>query len=164
MREAHSEEYGLSFSLLLLSCFIILYSALYFAYGNKPSFQILQLFYYSFCLFMLVLAITYTTRAVTVFFKDLLQIINILLQVGMWGTPILWSITQIPEKAKFLEPLFRFNPIYYVIEGYRSSLFEGTWVHERWLDTLIFWGIVAVLFAIGAYVFKKLRPLFADVL
>ena len=144
--------------------FIFVLLVMYFAYGNKPSFQILQLFYYSFCLFMLVLAITYTTSAVTVFFKDLLQIINILLQVGMWGTPILWNITQIPKKAIFLEPLFRFNPIYYIIEGYRSSLFEGTWIHERWLDTLVFWGIVALLFAIGAYVFKKLRPLFADVL
>ena len=141
--------------------FAIVLVVMYFAYSFKPSFQILQLIYYSFCLFMLVLAITYTTSAVTVFFKDLLQIINILLQVGMWGTPILWNITIIPEKIRFL---FRFNPIYYIIEGYRSSLFEGTWVHERWLDTLVFWGIVVVLFGIGAYVFKKLRPLFADVL
>lgn len=144
--------------------FIFVLLVMYFAYGFKPSFQLIQLLYYSFCLFMLVLAITYTTSAVTVFFKDLLQIINILLQVGMWGTPILWHISAIPEKVKFLEPIFRFNPIYYIIEGYRSSLFEGTWVHERWLDTLVFWGIVALLFCIGAYVFKKLRPLFADVL
>ena len=141
--------------------FIFVLLVMYFAYGFKPSFQILQLFYYSFCLFMLVLAITYTTSAVTVFFKDLLQIINILLQIGMWGTPILWEITVVPERFR---PFFRFNPIFYVIEGYRSSLFEGTWVHERWLDTLVFWGIVLVLFGIGAYVFKKLRPLFADVL
>ncbi len=144
--------------------FIFVLLVMYFAYGFKPSFQLIQLLYYSFCLFMLVLAITYTTSAVTVFFKDLLQIINILLQVGMWGTPILWHISSIPEKVKFLEPIFRFNPIYYIIEGYRSSLFEGTWVHERWLDTLVFWGVVAILFALGAYVFKKLRPLFADVL
>ena len=144
--------------------FICVLLAMYFLYGFKPSVQIIELLYYSFCLFMMALAITYITSAVTVFFKDLLQIINILLMFGMWGTPILWHISQLPAKAQQLEPLFRFNPVNYVIEGYRSALFEGTWVHERWLDTLVFWGIVAVLFAIGAYVFKKLRPLFADVL
>ena len=141
--------------------FVCVLLVMYFAYRFKPSIQLIQLVYYSGCLFMLVLAITYTTSAVTVFFKDLLQIINILLQVGMWGTPILWQLDKVPEK---LQPFFRFNPIYYIIEGYRSTLFEGTWIHERWLDTLVFWGIVALLFLIGAYVFKKLRPLFADVL
>ena len=141
--------------------FIFVLLVMYFGYHFKPSFQIVQLLYYSFCMFMFVLAITYTTSAVTVFFKDLLQIINILLQVGMWGTPILWQLSVIPER---FQPIFRFNPINYIIEGYRSSLFDGTWVHERWLDTLVFWGITAILFGIGAYVFKKLRPLFADVL
>lgn len=134
---------------------------MYFCYGFKPSFQLIQLVYYSFCMFMLVLAITYTTSAVVVFFKDLLQIINILLQVGMWGTPILWKLSAIPEKY---HAFFKYNPIYYVIEGYRTTLFEGTWVHQRGLETLVFWGIVALLFLIGAYVFKKLRPLFSDVL
>lgn len=134
---------------------------MYFIYGFRPSFQLMQIVYYSFCTFMLVLAITYTTSAVTVFFKDLLQIINIFLLVGMWGTPILWSINAIPERFRWI---FKINPIYYIIEGYRTTLFGGTWVHERWIETLIFWGIVAILFGIGAYVFKKLRPLFADVL
>jgi len=141
--------------------FVFVLLIMYFSYGFKPSFQLIQLLYYSLCLFMLVLAITYTTSAVTVFFKDLLQLINILLQVGMWGTPILWHLQDIPKKY---QPIFRFNPVYYIIEGYRSTLFEGTRIHERWLDTLIFWGIVIILFGIGFYVFKKLRPLFADVL
>ncbi|MBR4412527.1 MAG: ABC transporter permease [Lachnospiraceae bacterium] len=144
--------------------FIFVLLVMYFLYRFKPCFQIIELLYYSFCLFMIALAITYITSAVTVFFKDLLQIINIFLMVGMWGTPILWHIGMVEEKMPALVPFFRFNPINYIIEGYRSALFEGTWVHERWLDTIVFWGIVAVLFAIGAYVFKKLRPLFADVL
>ena len=92
---------------------------------------------------------------VTVFFKDLLQIINIALQIGMWGTPILWRLDDISEKYHTLKMIFRFNPIYYVIEGYRLSLFEGTWVHERWVETLVFWGIVAVLFLVGSYIFFK---------
>lgn len=141
--------------------FAVILLVMYFAYGFKPKFQIFELIYYSFCMFMLVLAITYATSAITVFFKDLLQLINIFIQVGMWGTPIMWSLNVIPEKWQWP---FKYNPINYVIDGYRTALFDGTWVHERGIETLVFWGIVSVLFGIGIYVFKKLRPLFADVL
>ena len=60
------------------------------AYGYYPSIYTLQIFYYSFCELVLVLAISYVTCAVVVFFKDLQQIINIALQIGMWATPILY--------------------------------------------------------------------------
>lgn len=59
------------------------------AYGYYPSIYTLQIFYYSFCEFLLVLAISYATCAIVVFFKDLQQIISIGLQIGMWATPIL---------------------------------------------------------------------------
>ena len=52
-------------------------------YGFYPSVYTLQLFYYSACLFLFVLAVCYTTCAVVVFFRDLSQIISIGLQVGM---------------------------------------------------------------------------------
>ena len=61
-------------------------------YGYYPNVYTLQVIYYSFCLFVLVLAASYCTCAIVVFFRDLGQIISIGLQVGMWATPILWNI------------------------------------------------------------------------
>lgn len=69
-------------------------------YGYYPSVYTLQIFYYSFCEFMLVLAISYVTCAVVVFFRDLQQIINIALQIGMWATPILWDISVLTDQMK----------------------------------------------------------------
>ena len=66
-------------------------------YGCYPTIYTIQILYYSFCLFVLVLGLSYTTCAVVVFFRDLTQIINIVLQVGMWATPILWNITMISD-------------------------------------------------------------------
>ena len=43
---------------------------LYVCYGYTPDLYLLQLPYFSFCLFMLVLALSYTTCAVAVFFRD----------------------------------------------------------------------------------------------
>ncbi len=78
------------FTHLFFVCFMLL---LYFLYGYKPEVYLIQLLYYTFCMFMLVLALSYSTCAVVIFFRDLLQIINIGLQVGMWATPILWNIS-----------------------------------------------------------------------
>lgn len=130
------------------------------AYGYYPTFYTLQLLYYSFCTFMLVLAISYTTCAVVVFFRDLQQIISIALQIGMWATPIMWNI----DKAGKFRWLFELNPVAYIVNGYRSAIFDKQWFFEQAYSTLYFWGITALLFIIGATLFKRLKVHFADVL
>lgn len=134
---------------------------LYFCYGFGPSIYLVQLVYFSFCMFILVLAISYTTCAVVVFFKDLTQIIQIVLQVGMWATPILWDLTYLPEKYRIF---FKLNPVYYIVNGYRSALFERQWFWEDFYSTMYFWITTVVIFGIGTLVFKRLKVHFADVL
>ena len=65
---------------------LVLIAALY---GYFPTVYTLQIFYYSFCTFVLVLALSYTTCALVVFMRDISQILAIVLQIGMWATPIL---------------------------------------------------------------------------
>lgn len=130
-------------------------------YGYFPSIYSLQFFYYSFCLFIFVLGMCYTTCAVMVFFRDLGQIINILLQIGMWATPILWDIETIGPKARML---IKINPLVYIVNGYRSTIFEKSWFFEDFYSTVYFWIITVAVFGIGALVFKRLKVHFADVL
>ncbi len=131
------------------------------AYGYYPSVYTLQLLYYSMCLFVFVLALSYTTCAVVVFFKDLAQIINIALQIGMWATPILWDINSIDAKwVQFL----KLNPLVYIVNGYRSAIYERQWFFQDFFSTMYFWIVTVVLFGIGALVFKRLKVHFADVL
>lgn len=130
-------------------------------YGYYPSIYTIQLVYYSFCMFILVLGMCYTTCAVMVFFKDLGQIINIALQIGMWATPILWDIESIGPKAQML---VKINPLVYIVNGYRSTIFEKTWFFEDFYSTMYFWIFTVVIFGIGALVFKRLKVHFADVL
>ena len=134
---------------------------LYFCYGFKPSIYLLQLPYFTFCMFILVLALSYATCAIVVFFKDLSQIIQIVLQIGMWATPILWDITQIPEQFRIL---FKLNPVYYIVNGYRSALFEQQWFWEDFYSTMFFWIATVVCFGVGSLIFKRLKIHFADVL
>lgn len=147
-----------TFTHLFFACVLLIVGCIY---GYFPTLYSIQLIYYSFCLFMLVLALCYTTSAVVVFFKDLAQIIQILLQIGMWATPILWNIGKLGPTA---QTILKLNPLCYVINGYRNSVCATGWFFEDLPYTLYFWGFVIVFMIIGRAIFRKLKPHFADVL
>lgn len=142
--------------------FVMVLLAIYFIYGYGFTPYLFQLVYYSLCMCILVLALSYTLCSVVVFFRDLSQIVSIALQIGMWATPIMWSMTRV--EGTVFETLFKLNPLYYIVNGYRQSLFGQTWFFEEWRLTLYFWGVTILLFAFGTVIFKRLKPHFADVL
>lgn len=148
------------FTHLFFVCFMLL---LYFLYGYKPEIYLIQLLYYTFCMFMLVLALSYSTCAIVIFFRDLLQIINIALQVGMWATPILWNISMLSGNP-LLQKILQCNPVFYIVNGYREAMFGRTWFWENMGATIGFWVLTVALFLLGAYVFRRLKVHFADVL
>lgn len=131
-------------------------------YGYYPSVYLIQIIYYAACLFLLVLAMSYTTCAVVVFFRDLSQIIAICLQIGIWATPILWSLDAIHNPV--VVTLLKLNPLVYIVNGYRESVYGYRWFFEDIYGTLYFWGVTAALFLLGAAIFKKLKVHFADVI
>lgn len=143
--------------------FVAVLLLLYIVMGFFPGISAVQLIYYSFAMFVLVLGIVYLTGSVVIFFRDLSQIINIVLQVGVWMTPIMWNFEDL-HIAGPLRIIFMANPMYYIVEGYRSALIDGTWFWERPLLTAYFWGFTLVIFLLGRHVFGKLRVHFADIL
>ena len=141
-----------AFALILCAC-----------YGYTPSLYTLQIIYYSVCTFLFVLGLVYATSAIVIFFRDLTQIISIFLQVGVWLTPIMWDINMLSSHP-WLIKLFKLNPMYYVVTGYRDSMLGhiGIWNHVSW--TIYFWVVTILLFGLGSVIFKRLKPHFADVL
>lgn len=141
--------------------FVLILLVLAAIYGYYPSVYTIQLLYYSLCLFVFVLALSYTTCSVAVLFKDMTQIINIVLQIGIWATPIMWNIEGLSDKWKMI---FKLNPLVYIVNGYRDSIYGGRWFFEDFFSMMYFYVITAVLFGIGAVIFKRLKVHFADVL
>lgn len=130
-------------------------------YGYYPSVYTLQIVYYSACLFVFVLALSYTTCAVAVLFKDITQIINIILQVGIWATPIMWNLEAVPG---VWQVIFKLNPLVYIVNGYRDAVYGKQWFFQDFFSMMYFFVSTAVLFGIGVLVFKRLKVHFADVL
>lgn len=137
-------------------------AVLLFAFmGYFPGIYCIQIVYYSLCTAVFAIALVYCTSAVVLFFRDLSQLINIALQVGTWLTPIMWQIAVIPEGLKWI---FKLNPMFYVVQGYRDSVISKIWFFERMNDTAYFWIVVIVLFVLGNNIFQRLKPHFPDVL
>lgn len=141
--------------------FIIVIFLAFFAYGYRPRLCNLQIAYYLFAMIVLVVGLSRITSALIIFVKDVGQAVSVLIQFGFWFTPIIWNIKMVPEKY---QTLMKLNPVYYITEGYRNSFISGIWFWEypRW--TLEFWMVTGVIFILGAIIFLKLRPHFADVL
>ncbi|CDN44468.1 hypothetical protein BN871_EX_00040 [Paenibacillus sp. P22] len=148
-------------ALLIHVFFVLIVLIINWFYGYPPTIYSLQLFYYLFGLLLLLLGLTWFTSSIFIFFKDTSQFISIAISLGFWITPVFWSLGMVPDKYKFL---FELNPMVYIVEGYRSSFIYHQWFWESPLNMVAFWLEVISVFFIGVFVFKRLRPQFADVL
>lgn len=131
-------------------------------YGYKPGLYWIQIPYYLFASIMLVLGIGWLTSSVTVFVRDMSQLVSVIMQLMFWGTPILWNYNiMISGRFHYIVYL---NPFFYITNGYRDAFLNQGWFFEKSLLTAYFWGITSIVFILGAMVFNQLKPHFADVL
>lgn len=152
-------------SLFVHGFFVLFMILVYTLYGFFPSVYSLQVIYYSFAMFCLSLGLAYFSSAITVFFRDLSQLIGIGLQVLMWMTPIMWNMGAMEDRlAKPIVLILKANPMYYITSGYRDSMINQVWFWERPAITIYFWVFTLVCLLLGTKVFKKLKVHFADVL
>ncbi len=128
--------------------------------GFYPNIYWLQLFYYIFAQVVLLIGVSWATSSILLFFPDISYIITITMRLLFFITPIFWSIDAMPEKFM---PIFKINPLFYTVSGYRDSLLYKIpfWEHPE--TTAYFWGITIFFLVVGVFVFKKMRPHFADV-
>ena len=140
--------------LFLLILFVLLLS-----HGLPFSFYFLQGLYYFFCMVMLALGVGWMVAALNVFSRDTARLVGVMLQVGMWATPILWDIKILPEPWR---SLFALNPMHYVVQGYRDSFLYFVPFTDRMAETGLFWGTTLVVLLAGVFVFRRLRPQFPD--
>lgn len=148
-------------ALFVHAFFLVVMVVIFAAYGRYPDWYTIQLLYYFGCMFVLSLGLAYIASALMVFFRDLGQLINIFLQIGMWMTPIMWQYTMLPQN---LQTIMKLNPMYYIITGYRDCLIDKVafWQHSTW--TLYFWFFAFAVLMVGMKLFNRLKVHFADVL
>lgn len=148
-------------ALIIHVFFIGVLFVMFMLYGHMPSIYNLQIFYYLFALICFVFGLSLITSTLIIFLKDIGQVVGMILQFGFWATPIFWSINMIPVQYQWI---LKCNPMYYIVKGYRDSFIYHEWFWNVGYTAVGFWSITVFVVLLGVYLFKKLRPHFADVL
>lgn len=94
-----------------------------------------------------------------VFMRDIGKAVPLILQIWFWGTPIVYPASIVPEQVKVF---LQFNPIYYLVQGYRNILAFGEPI--QWLPLLVLAGIACALLAVALWMFRQASPEMVDVL
>ena len=130
-------------------------------YGYIPNFAIV--IYVIFSTLCFIIAFTRFTSALTTLVPDFAQLLNIVMQLFMWFTPIVWNMDMVGGKIGSIMKMFPFT---YIVEGFRQAFLpSSTIITEQYgLYTVIFWLVTIVIFAWGNAVFNKSKKEFADVL
>lgn len=105
----------------------------------------------------LILGLGIGSAAVNIFYRDVDPLIKLIIQIWFYASPILYPITLVPEKWKWL---YFLNPMAGIISGYRDVLIYNRLPGSYMVPAAV---ISLVILAAGYWFFKSVETQFADV-
>jgi lipopolysaccharide transport system permease protein len=105
----------------------------------------------------IVYGISLILASLYVYFRDLNNIWEVLLQIGFFLSPIVYPLSTIPERYKFY---YMLNPMTRIIEMYRDILLNNSMPKISDFGIVLITGIF--LFTLGSLIFRKLSRRFAE--
>jgi ABC-2 type transport system permease protein len=97
--------------------------------------------------------------ALNVYFRDLQQILNVLMLAGFFLTPVVYPLESITDPA-IRQAMLLLNPMAALITGYRQILYAGGPLNLPMLGVTTLEAGLALL--VGLVVFRRLSPAFAE--
>ncbi len=106
---------------------------------------------------MLIVALGLFTSAANVFFRDIKYIVPVAIQLGLFASPVIYSVSAIPER---LRPWYLLNPMAVVIDGFRQITLHNqlSGIGHLWVGT----AIAAAGLVLSYTFFKRVEGDFAD--
>ena len=129
--------------------------------GYYPTFYYLNLIYYMVYAFFFLSSLALITSVLVMLARDFEKLLSSITRLLFYLTPILWSMDKMPD---IYQDILKFNPILYIVTGFRDSVLYQVnfWEHPRKL--IFFWGINIILFIVGCDLQYRYRRKFNDLL
>jgi len=90
-------------------------------------------------------------------FRDIGQMVHLLLTAAFFATPIVYPLSAVPARAA---SVLRLNPLYWIASLYRRAFASGSEI--SWPAFLYTLGAAGLVLAGGCFIFKKLRATVCD--
>jgi lipopolysaccharide transport system permease protein/teichoic acid transport system permease protein len=152
---------NLTSGLISHAIMLVIFVCLMLTYGIRLSIYNLQFLYYVGALCVFSLGLAWFFSALNAFYRDVGQILTVILNVWFWVTPIVWSLEIAPlHYRKWIE----LNPMCYIVQGYKYSFVYHVPFWSDIRQGFLFWIMCLMVLSVGVYVFKRLKPEFPEVL
>ncbi|NBK96548.1 MAG: ABC transporter permease [Erysipelotrichia bacterium] len=145
------------------ACFLALIVAILIVRGHVPNLHWFGVFYYMFCAVCFCIALNMITSVLNMFTRDVSKLVKACMRMLMYLTPILWTLDTF-HGHPMLVNIFKLNPLYYIVEGYRGALFFQDGFYNHPAQTMYFWSVVFVMFVIGSILMYKFKSKFIDMM
>jgi lipopolysaccharide transport system permease protein len=136
----------------------LLLAAIMIWYRTLPDIAILLLPVAVLIACMMALGVGLWIAALNVEYRDIRVAVPFILQLGMYVTPIVYPLTAIPERYRWLAVL---NPMTGIAQTFRASL-----LRLAVPTTALAWSAIAAILLLvsGGYYFRRMERRFADIL
>lgn len=142
-------------NLLLVAAIFVVFAAL----GHFPDRQALWLPVLIALNLLFSLGLGLILGVMNVFMRDIGQVVPVILQAMFWLTPVVYSLSILPERFQIW---FKFNPMYPIITSYQNVLVFGKaplWGALAWMAL-----VTLVLLVMALIVFRRASPEMVDAL
>lgn len=142
----------------MISCLIILIFCLIFNVGLAIQLIIVPII--SVIEGLLIFGIILILSAINVYVQDIEYIVNFILSMLFYGTPVLYSLDQFTNANHILYNLIAYNPITILVDAYRDCFLYHVWPNWTGLGLVLLLALVTIAF--GLVIFNKLQRGFAE--
>jgi ABC-type polysaccharide/polyol phosphate export permease len=129
-----------------------------FAYGRLPTLQWLALPVVPVVLFVGSLTYVLLPAALNVFYRDVRYVLPFIVQIGLFATPVVYSLDEIGQPFRDLFVVF--NPAACAIDAVRRIFLHHQWPQVGLTVACLGWSLL--LGTVTYYGFKRLERSFAD--
>ncbi len=138
-------------------CIVLAFIANIFV-GHGVSWTLYQAVVLFIPLFLLCDGVSLLISAISVYVKDMGNIVSVLTIIFMYMSPVFYSMGSISEKYRVV---CRVSPLTYIIENFRNTVLYGRNINISYFLISMIWSII--IYMLGKGIFAKLKIGFADV-
>lgn len=139
---------------------MVIVMIIFFLYGGHIGIHFLSLFYYMVAALFFLSAYGIFSSSIATIVRDFEKLMFSIIRLLFYISPIVWSAKNTSSKLAFY---LKFNPLTYLIDGYRDSILYNTPFYVHWKYGLYFWGVSICLFIFGCMLHKRFREQFMDI-
>jgi lipopolysaccharide transport system permease protein len=148
---------GATLPLITYGVYLVLMEAIAIYYGYYPSIHHITLPFLGLTVSAFAIGLGLMAASLALYRTDIIQALPVLVQLGMFATPVFFSAAIVPERLQWIVTI---NPIAHCVGMFRDVLFNNTWPDwSTWGLTLL---MVTVVWAVALPTFIRTTRYVAD--